>query len=68
MIRLNFQNIMLFASTVFAAACSNAPKADKNAEVVMEKTKIPGFDTAFGFVASVSYRQVLGTEVGLQLL
>ena len=31
-------------------------------------TKIPGFGTAFGFVASVSYRQVLGTEVGLQLL
>jgi putative endopeptidase len=46
MIRLNFQNIMLFASTVFAAACSNAPKAEKKADVVMEKTKIPGFDTS----------------------
>jgi putative endopeptidase len=46
MIRLNFQNIMLFASTVFAAACSNAPKAEKKADVAMEKTKIPGFDTS----------------------
>ena len=46
MIRLNFQNIMLFASTVFATACSNAPKTDKKAEVAMEKTKIPGFDTS----------------------
>ena len=37
---------MLFASTVFAAACSNAPKTEKKADVAMEKTKIPGFDTS----------------------